>query len=42
MLSPLPPEVGTRLRMILNPIGGDTAPVVRVSTTVMSVVGTLD
>jgi hypothetical protein len=42
MLSPLPPEIGTRVRMILNPIEGDTDPVVRVSTTVMSVVGTLD
>lgn len=31
-----------QVRVILDPVEGDTDPVVRVSTTVMSVVGALD
>jgi hypothetical protein len=41
VLTPLPPEIGTQVRMILDPVEGDTDPLVRVSTTVMSVVGVL-
>ena len=40
MLTPLPPEIGTKVAMVLDP-DGDTDPIVRYSTTVMSVVGTL-
>lgn len=40
MLTPLPPEIGTKLAMVLDP-DDDTDPIVRYSTTVMSVVGTL-
>jgi hypothetical protein len=40
MLTPLPPEIGTKVAMVLDPDGG-TDPIVRYSTTVMSVVGTL-
>jgi hypothetical protein len=42
VMTPLPPEIGTRVRMILDPIDDGTDPVVRVSTRVMSVVGLLD
>ena len=40
LLTPLPPEIGTKLAMVLDP-DGDTEPIVRYSTTVMSTVGTL-
>ena len=40
MLTPLPPEIGTKVAMVLDPDGG-IDPIVRYSTTVMSVVGTL-
>jgi hypothetical protein len=40
MLTPLPPEIGTKVAMVLDP-SDDTDPIVRYSTTVMSVVGTL-
>ena len=40
LLTPLPPEIGTKVAMVLDP-DGDTDPIVRYSTTVMSVVGTL-
>ena len=42
VLSPLPPQIGTMLRMILDPIEDDPDPVVRQTKMVMSVVGTLD
>jgi hypothetical protein len=42
ILVPLPPEIATALLMVLDPIEGDQDPVVRRSTTVISVVGTLD
>ncbi|MFD1720696.1 hypothetical protein [Amnibacterium endophyticum] len=42
VLSPLPPEIGTQLRMILDPMEDDPDPVVRQTTMVMSVVGMLD
>jgi hypothetical protein len=42
LLTPLPPRIGTRVQMILDPIEGDADPVVRYSTLVMSVVGTLE
>ena len=41
MLTPLPPEIGTKVAMVLDPVDGDADPVVRYSTTVMSVVGVL-
>ena len=41
MLTPLPPEIGTRVAMVLDPIEGDQDPIVRYSTMVMSVVGVL-
>jgi hypothetical protein len=41
VLTPLPPHVGTRVQMVLDPIEGDLDPVVRSSTTVVSVVGVL-
>ncbi|MDP9116100.1 MAG: hypothetical protein M3O28_02335 [Actinomycetota bacterium] len=41
MLTPLPPEIGSRMAMVLNPVEGDADPIVRYSTTVMSVVGVL-
>ncbi|WP_375406949.1 hypothetical protein [uncultured Amnibacterium sp.] len=41
MLTPLPPVVGSRMAMVLNPVEGDADPIVRYSTTVMSVVGVL-
>jgi hypothetical protein len=41
LLSPLPPEIGTNLAMVLDPVEGDTDPVARYSTMVMSVVGVL-
>lgn len=42
VLTPLPPEIGTHVRMILNPIEDDPDPVVRQSTVVVSVVGLLE
>ena len=39
MLTPLPPEIGTKVAMVLDPVDGDADPVVRYSTMVMSVVG---
>lgn len=41
LLTPLPPQIGTQVAMVLDPVEGDTAPIVRYSTTVMSVVGVL-
>jgi hypothetical protein len=41
VLTPLPPQIGTRVQMVLDPVEGDDDPVVRSSTLVMSVVGTL-
>ena len=38
MLTPLPPEIGTKVAMVLDPVDGDADPVVRYSTMVMSVV----
>jgi hypothetical protein len=42
LLTPLPPEIGTLVRMVLDPVEGDADPVVRISTVVLSVVGLLD
>ena len=41
MLTPLPPQIGTSIAMVLDPVEGDAEPVVRYSTTIMSVVGVL-
>ncbi|MBW4041195.1 MAG: hypothetical protein HIU86_03575 [Acidobacteria bacterium] len=41
LLTPLPPEIGTQVAMVLDPIEGDADPIVRYSTTVMSTVGVL-
>ena len=41
VLTPLPPEIGTTISMVLDPIGGEQDPVVRRSTMVMSTVGVL-
>lgn len=41
VLTPLPPVIGTRVQMVLDPIEGDRHPVGRSSTTVVSVVGLL-
>jgi hypothetical protein len=41
LLTPLPPQIGTRVQMVLDPVVGDDDPVVRTSSLVMSVVGTL-
>ena len=41
LLTPLPPEIGTQVAMVLNPIEGDAEPVVRYSTMVVSTVGVL-
>jgi hypothetical protein len=41
VLTPLPPEIATQVAMVLDPVEGDEAPIVRYSTMVMSVVGTL-
>jgi hypothetical protein len=41
VLTPLPPQIGTRVQMVLDPIEGDLDPVVRSSTMVVSVVGVL-
>lgn len=40
-LTPLPPEIGSKVAMILDPIDGDQAPIVRYTTTVISTVGLL-
>jgi hypothetical protein len=40
-LDPLPPAIAARLAMVLDPVDGDADPIVRYSTVVMSVVGTL-
>ena len=40
LLTPLPPEIGTKVAMVLDP-DDEVEPIVRYSTTVMSVVGTL-
>jgi hypothetical protein len=41
IMSPLPPEIATRVQMVLDPVVDDVEPVVRYSTPVMSVVGVL-
>lgn len=41
VMTPLPPEIASRVQMILDPVEGDADPVVRYSTDVMSVVGIL-
>lgn len=41
MLTPLPPVIGSRMAMVLDPVESDADPIVRYSTTVMSVVGVL-
>jgi hypothetical protein len=41
VLTPLPPEIGTHVAMVLDPVDGDTEPIVRFSTLVTSVVGVL-
>lgn len=41
VLTPLPPEIGTRVAMVLDPIEGDTEPVVRYTTMIISVTGIL-
>jgi hypothetical protein len=41
VLTPLPPEIGTKVQMILDPNQGDAKPIVRIPTMVMSVVGVL-
>lgn len=41
VMTPLPPEIATRVQMILDPVDGDLMPLVRYSTDVMSVVGVL-
>jgi hypothetical protein len=41
IMTPLPPQIASRLQMILDPVEGDIDPVVRYSTPVMSVVGVL-
>ena len=42
VLTPLPPEIATTMQMVLDPVEDDTDPVVRHSTVIMSVVGSLD
>jgi hypothetical protein len=41
LLTPLPPEIGTRVAMVLEPVERDADPIVRYSTVVMSCVGVL-
>ncbi len=41
VLTPLPPEIGSTISMILDPVPGEDDPIVRKSTMVMSTVGVL-
>ncbi|GAA2754131.1 hypothetical protein [Amnibacterium kyonggiense] len=41
IMTPLPPEIASRVQMVLDPVEGDADPIVRFSTPVMSVVGVL-